>query len=119
MNIIDAHLHLFPAEEPRFEEMARAVGHHNSTEHLRQVYRELGIVHGVVMGNRSLDIADHDYPADLFHYCVGLDSSLLQDGQPCPSHLADTIEAHLARPCCCGVKLYPGYNRIWLWDKLY
>ena len=119
MKIIDAHLHLFPAAEPRFEEMAQAVGHHNSTEHLRQVYGKLGIVHGVVMGNRSLDPADHDYPPDLFHYCVGLDSSLLGGGEPAPGRLADAVEAHLARPSCCGVKLYPGYNRIWLWDPLY
>ena len=28
MRIIDAHLHLFPEEEPEFETMAQAVGHH-------------------------------------------------------------------------------------------
>ncbi len=33
----------------------------------RRVYGELGIVHGVVMGNRSLDPGYHNYPADLFH----------------------------------------------------
>ena len=54
MKIIDAHLHLFPENEPQFEEMAQSVGHHNSAAHLRQAYRDLGIVHGVVMGNRSL-----------------------------------------------------------------
>ena len=119
MRIIDAHLHLFPEEEPQFEEMARAVGHHNSTEHLRQAYGELGIVHGVVMGNRSLRAADHDYPADLFHYCVGLDSSLVKrDGSAIP-HLAERIEENLAAPSCCGVKLYPGYTRIWLSDPMY
>ena len=119
MRIIDAHLHLFPEAEPQFEEMARAVGHHNSTEHLRRAYGELGIVHGVVMGNRSLRAADHDYPADLFHYCVGLDSSLVKrDGSAIP-HLAERIEENLAAPNCCGVKLYPGYNRIWLSDPMY
>ena len=45
MKIIDAHLHLFSTESPRIEEMAQAVGHHNSTAHLRQVYEELGIVY--------------------------------------------------------------------------
>jgi len=116
MRIIDAHLHLFPAEEPRFEEMAQAVGHHNCTDHLRQVYGELGIVHGVVMGNRSLRAADHHYPEDLFHYCVGLDSTLFN--QPLP-RLAEQIEENLRCPACCGVKLYPGYNRTWLSDPLY
>ena len=52
MKIIDAHLHIFPSE-PGTDAMARGVGHENSVEHLRQVYGELEIVHGVVMGNRS------------------------------------------------------------------
>lgn len=68
--------------------MARNVGHHNSTEHLRQVYRELGIVHGVVMGNHSLETGEAPGPGDLFHYCVGLDGSLLdEEGRP-PQDLA-------------------------------
>lgn len=45
MKIIDAHLHLF--SQPWAEETARRVGHHNSLEHLRQVYGEPGVVHGV------------------------------------------------------------------------
>ena len=53
MKIIDAHLHIFPSE-PGTDAMARGVGHENSVEHLRQVYGELEIVHGGVMGNRSL-----------------------------------------------------------------
>ena len=119
MRIIDAHLHLFPEEEPEFETMAQAVGHHNSTDHLRQVYGELGIVHGVVMGNRSLRAADHDYPQDLFHYCVGLDSALMREDSRSLSRLAERIEENLTQPACCGVKLYPGYNRTWLWDPMY
>ena len=115
MKIIDAHLHLFPTADPRTEENAQKVGHHNSIEHLRRVYGRLDIVHGVVMGNRSLAVEDHQYPADLFHYCVGLDSSL---SAPLPD-LADRVEAHLRRESCCGVKLYPGYNRIWLSDPQY
>lgn len=66
--------------------MAEEVGHKNSTDHLRQVYGELGMVHGVVMGNRSLDPAYHSYPADLFHYCIGLDSALMGRGRgPSPT----------------------------------
>ena len=59
MKIIDAHLHLFPADSPKIEAMAAAVGHHNSTDHLRQVYGALNIVHGVVMGNHSMNPAYH------------------------------------------------------------
>ena len=76
MKIIDAHLHLFPSS-PGTDAMAQAVGHQNSAEHLRQVYGALGIVHGVVMGNRSLELGYHTYPTDLFHYCIGLDSALM------------------------------------------
>jgi len=119
MKIIDAHLHLFPTEESWPEEMAQQVGHHNNTDHLRQVYAELDMVHGVVMGNRSLNVEDHQYPEDLFHYCVGLDSSLLKEGRAQVNDLADKVEVHLRRGNCCGVKLYPGYNKIWLTDPLY
>lgn len=119
MKIIDAHLHLFPEEELWAEETAQTVGHHNDIAHLRQIYQELEIVHGVVMGNRTLALSDHNYPADLFHYCVGLDSSAPLAGGRAVPDLAETIEAHLRRENCCGVKLYPGYNRIWLSDPLY
>lgn len=95
------------------------MGHHNSVDHLRQVYGQLGMVHGVVMGNNSLETGKHDYPADLFHYCVGLDSLVLDRGRNIPADLPDQVEEHLKRDNCCGVKLYPGYNRIWLSDDCY
>ena len=117
MKIIDANLHLF--SEDSAEEMARQVGHHNNVDHLREVYGELHIAHGVVMGNHSLELRRHDYPTDLFHYCVGLDSSLLEDGSRVIPDLADRVEAHLRRDNCCGVKLYPGYNKIALSDPMY
>ncbi|MGE4276965.1 MAG: amidohydrolase, partial [Lawsonibacter sp.] len=61
MKIIDAHLHLFPSD-PRTDAMAEKVGHKNSIGHLRQAYGELDMVHGVVMGNRSLELSYHSYP---------------------------------------------------------
>lgn len=119
MKIIDAHLHLFPAQEAWAEETAQSVGHHNSVDHLRQVYGELDIVHGVVMGNRSLETEYHSYPTDLFHYCVGLDSTLMDGGRAVIPDLPDRVEEHLKRENCCGVKLYPGYNKIWLSAPIY
>jgi predicted TIM-barrel fold metal-dependent hydrolase len=118
MKIIDAHLHLFPTDEDWAEQSAQRVGHHNSMDHLRREYKRLGMVHGVVMGNRSLEIGYHDYPEDLFHYCVGLDRSLLKDGELLED-LPERVEEHLKRENCCGIKLYPGYNRIWLTDPMY
>ncbi len=117
MKIIDAHLHLFQEQEA--EEMAQGVGHHNSVEHLRQVYGELGVVHGVIMGNHSLEPAFHDYPPDLFHYCIGLDSSLLEEDGVAVPDMLEKVEANLRRRNCCGIKLYPGYNKIWLSAPLY
>lgn len=118
MKIIDAHLHLFPPS-PETEETARQVGHHNSITHLRQVYKELGMVHGVVMGNHSLDLGYHQYPEDLFHYCVGLDSSMRNEEGRFVPDFVERVEENLRRENCCGVKLYPGYNHIWLSDPLY
>lgn len=113
MKIIDAHLHLFPPDSET-EEMAQKVGHHNSTSHLRQAYEAVGIVHGVVMGNHSLEPAYHQYPTDLFHYCIGLDSSIQNS-----LDFIEKIAENLRQENCCGVKLYPGYNRIWLSDPIY
>ena len=118
MKIIDAHLHLFPSE-PKTDAMAEGVGHQNTTTHLRQAYGELEMVHGVVMGNRSLEVGYHNYPVDLFHYCVGLDSTLMDQGERVIPDLADRVEEHLKREECCGVKLYPGYNKVWLSDPVY
>ena len=118
MKIIDAHLHLFPSA-PRTDALAAGVGHENSVDHLRDVYWGLNVVHGVVMGNRSLDPAAHDYPADLFHYCVGLDSALMDGGKAVIPDLADRVEENLKKDTCCGVKLYPGYNKVWLTDPVY
>ena len=119
MKIIDAHLHLFPTDEDWAEQSAQRVGHHNSIDHLRQEYARLGMVHGVVMGNRSLEVSYHDYPGDMFHYCVGLDRSLLGKGSGPVADLPDRVEEHLKRESCCGIKLYPGYNKIWLTDPMY
>lgn len=119
MKVIDAHLHLFPQDESWAEEAAQAVGHHNNWDHLRQVYGRLEIVHGVVMGNRSLECEYHQYPKDMFHYCIGLDSALMREGRQVIPDLYDRVEENLKRESCCGVKLYPGYNKVWLSDPIY
>lgn len=118
--IIDAHLHLFKNEDGMAEEMAAKVGHHNSTSHLREAYEEFDMCHGIIMGNGSLDVNEHNYPEDLFHYCVGLDSSWTADNDAKSiQQMTDKLETHLKRESCCGIKLYPGYNKIPLSDKIY
>lgn len=118
MRIIDAHMHLFP-DAPFVRGLCEAVGHENSVAHLRESYARLGMRHGVVMGNHSLDPAYHSYPGDLFHYCVGLDSSIAASEEARAADLPDVVETHLRRESCCGVKLYPGYNREPLTSPFY
>lgn len=113
--IIDAHLHFCP-EEPYFGQIARDAGHENNWEHLSREYERLGIEAGVVMGNRSLEPADHKYPPKLF-YCVGIDRSYLRDSTL--QDAADRIEEHLKRRECVGIKLYPGYNPTYVWEEAY
>ena len=117
LKIIDAHLHLFSFGKEA-DDMARRVGHENSIDHLRAEYARLGVVHGVVMGNGSPEPESHNYPADLFHYCIGFDSRLMQEGIR-RSDIPDIVCAHLARETCCGVKLYPGYDPTPLTDDIY
>ena len=118
MKIIDAHLHLFSNRTGWAEQAAQSVGHHNSIEHLTQVYDEIEIIHGIIMGNGKLAVERHKYPEERFHYCVGLDSSLLRSGENEIPDMIDQIREHLRRSSCCGVKLYPGYNKIALSDDL-
>lgn len=119
MKIIDSHLHLFPSGNEKTDQMIKSVGHENSVEHLRQVYGKLSIAHGIIMGNRSLEKDYHNYPSDLFHYCIGLDSSLFGEGDAVTPDFVEHVEEHLKRENCCGVKLYPGYNKIALSDDIY
>lgn len=117
LNIIDAHLHLFPEEDTYGKTMAEAVGHLNNVTHLREVYGQYHIKHGVVMGNRSIDPAYHQYPKDLFHYCVGLDNEAVRHG--ISASRVDIIEENLRQDHCCGIKIYAGYSKYWLSDPMY
>lgn len=117
MKIIDAHMHLFPQKEAHAAASAKRVGHENSPEHLAQVYQELNIVGGVVMSNRSLDLARHNYPSPLFRYCIGLDSWVTRNGFPPDTY--EKVEAHLALDQCCGIKLYPGYEKSYITEEKY
>ncbi len=97
--------------------MAESVGHQNTVPHLREVYQDLEIKKAVVMSNQKLDPDYHDYDSDLFSYCVGLDTHAMRGGLS-PRRI-DRVEANLQKENCCGVKLYPGYVKQWLSDKMY
>ena len=111
MEIIDAHLHF--CADPYFDEIARQAGHENTAGHLAAEYRRLGIVKGIVMGNRSLEPSAHEYP-DFIHYCIGLDAfteTLSIEEQ------AGLVEENLKREECVGIKLYPGYKHFYIYEK--
>jgi predicted TIM-barrel fold metal-dependent hydrolase len=111
MKIIDAHLHFCDWEG--FNEIAKAAGHVNSAEHLGQAYKENNIVHGIVMGNKTLSLEDHVYP-DFLSYCIGLDSMIF-DKKRIAEQVA-LVRQHLQRPTCVGIKLYPGYNHFYVYE---
>ncbi len=114
MKIIDAHLHIFPNNNS-----ATAACEAESLAGLRRLCESTGIIHGIVMGNRSLAVGYHNYPTDLLHYCIGLDSRMLDYSKSAPLDLADQVEENLKQENCCGIKLYPGYNKVSLSAPLY
>mgnify|MGYP000019636783 FL=1 len=111
MKIIDAHFHF--ADFSDFDKLARMAGHENTEENLRQSYKSAGIVHGIVMSNRSLYPEEHRYP-EFINYCIGLDH--FDDDKRSLREQAELVEANLKRPRCVGIKLYPGYNRFYVYD---
>ena len=114
MEIIDSHIHCF--KEDSAQNLAQKAGHENSIEHLRGEYARLGIIGAVVMGNRTLALEDHVYP-EFMRYCIGLDS--YTEWKSDIKNTYDFIERHLQRETCVGVKLYPGYNHLYISDEIY
>lgn len=120
MEIIDAHLHFCPEDGDYFDEIALAAGHENNEAHLRSEYKRLGIAGGVVMGNGGLSEAEHEKYPDYLYYCIGLDSMYLRgDGKRLDTEAADLLEKHLKKDKCVGIKLYPGYNPMYITDPCY
>ncbi len=114
MEIIDAHIHWF--SHAGALDLAKRAGHENSEEHLSLEYGRLGISGAVVMGNRGLEQGVHAYP-DFMRYCVGLDS--YSGFADITNNTCDLIEAHLQKEACVGIKLYPGYNFVYVHDAMY
>lgn len=115
MKIIDAHLH-FVSQNPYFNQIAVAAGYENSLPHLKAEYDRLGIASGIVMGNRGLEPELHQYP-EWLSYCIGLDHTCVDVRQS--RKLADQLEVHLSKKQCVGIKLYPGYQPVYITDPIY
>lgn len=115
MKIIDAHLHFCPGYG-HFDELAVRADHENTAEHLQKTYEKLGIVKGIVMGNRGMEPELHQYP-DFLKYCIGIDRSYMRDHKLTDAY--DLVEKNLKRDSCVGIKLYPGYNKLYISDEAY
>lgn len=113
MKIIDAHIHF--CREPYFDEIAEVAGHKNTSAHLQEEYAKHQIVGAVVMGNRGLQLKEHVYP-EYLSYCIGLDSTCYS--KDTAAEQADLVEQHLRRDNCVGIKLYPGYHPIYVYDTV-
>lgn len=131
MKIIDVHIHF--SKHEGFTEIAREAGHENDAVHMREVFRENNIVMGIVMGagvsenvpgicNPGLFDMFGGVPGsenyewqDFISYCCGVDSESIT-----PENTEASLEAferHLQRKECVGIKMYPGYNYVYLDDS--
>ncbi len=115
MRIIDAHLHLCPGYE-YFDQIAIAAEHVNTAEHLKETYEKLGIAGGIVMGNKGMEPELHAYP-EFIRYCIGIDRTAMAGHTMTEAY--DLVEQNLKRDDCVGIKLYPGYNRMYISDESY
>lgn len=115
MRIIDAHLHFVPGYE-HFDHLAVQAEHENTAEHLKAAYEACGIVGGIVMGNRGMEPEKHEYP-DFLRYMIGVDRSYMSEHKLSDAY--DLLEQNLRRETCVGIKLYPGYNKLYITDDAY
>ena len=113
LQVIDSHFHF--CDFPGFDQVALAAGYTNTEESLHQAFIENNVVHGVVMSNRTLDAKKHNYP-DYMSYCIGIDSLTAKDDM---DSIAANVEENLKISQCCGIKLYPGYSHIYVYDEWY
>lgn len=131
MKIIDAHMHYYDKEG--FIQVAANAGYENTAECWRKICLENNIVFSVAMGNtmytssryggvppRMIDLAGpfdeiaYNQPADM-GYCMGVQSENITEKNA--QATAREFEHYINDPHCLGIKLYPGYNAVYVNDK--
>ena len=130
--IIDAHFHYFNIDG--FKEAAQNAGHENSAAGWQKICQEHNIIFAVAMGNtadatvryggiapRLIDLAgpfdEENYNQDpKVGYCLGVDSENITSENA--EKTAQEFEYYLQHDKhCVGIKLYPGYNAVYVNDK--
>lgn len=131
MKIIDAHMHYYNTEH--FGPVAARSGYENTAACWQQICEDNQIVFAVAMGNtdytsakfggvppRLIDLAapfdeeHYNQPANV-GYCMGVNS--MQITEQNAEQTAQEFERFIADPHCLGIKLYPGYNWVYVNDR--
>lgn len=130
MKIIDAHMHYFNIEH--FDLVAQNSRSENTAQCWKRICQENNIVFAIAMGNtfyttsrfggitpRLIDLAapfneeEYNQPSDI-GYCLGVQSELITPDLV--EKTAQEFEFYLKKPQCLGIKLYPGYNSVYVDD---
>lgn len=131
MKIIDAHMHYYNKEG--FVQVAANAGYENTADCWQRICEENNIAFAVAMGNttytssryggvppRLIDLAapfdeeNYNQPANM-GYCMGVQSELINEKNA--EATAREFEHYIGQPHCLGIKLYPGYESVYVNDK--
>lgn len=131
MKIIDAHMHYY--NKDGFVQVAARAGYENTAACWQKICEENDIVFSVAMGNtdyttsqyggvtpRLIDLAatfdekQYNQPQNM-GYCMGVDSEAMTPENA--EKTAQEFERFVQDPHCLGIKLYPGYNAVYVNDR--
>ena len=131
MKIIDAHMHYYNIDG--FVQVAARAGYENTAACWQKICEDNGIVFSVAMGNtnytapryggvppRLIDLAapydekQYNQPQSM-GYCMGVDSEAITPENA--EKTAQEFESFITEPHCLGIKLYPGYNAVYVNDR--
>lgn len=131
MKIIDAHMHYYDKEG--FVQVAANAGYENTAACWEKICRDNNIAFSVAMGNTDYTssrfggvaprLIDLSAPFDEEHYnqpahmgyCMGVDSESITEENAVQT--AREFEHYITDPHCLGIKLYPGYNSVYVNDR--
>ena len=131
MKIIDAHMHYYNVDG--FVQVAANAGYENTAACWQKICEENNIVFSVAMGNtnytsskyggvtpRMIDLAapfdeEHYNQPQNMGYCMGVNSEAITEANA--EKTAQEFERFIKDPHCLGIKLYPGYNAVYVNDK--
>ena len=131
MKIIDAHMHYFNIEG--FKTVAANAGYENTAACWQQICEENNIVFSVAMGNTedvpsryggiSPRLIDLNAPFDdvkynqhdNIGYCLGVKTEQITLENAGKTALE--FEYYAQKPQCVGIKIYPGYRPVYVYDK--